>query len=179
MTELTLLLSTFIFTLTVASLVFKLAIQPVLRDSIRFKLFAERDRLRQIAIDRVIDEDGFAFRHIEMMLNCMIVGVDEFDIRTVAERSRQKLDRRVNQKIESDLARFSNEATDELKQIEARSLRWMTLALGYNTPTILLVCVGAVWARKCTNFIKQKQRNYWYSFGDHKGFNSPNRLAGI
>jgi len=155
----------FVAAITLIGVYYRTAIRPLAIDSVRFSLFRVRDELRQLAIAEEADVSGFSFRHLEAMLNQMIndcgfynvAGFIEFKVRY---RSRPR-------PAYPDIERFDNEASPELKKLEAAALDQMLRMMVLNSPgwvcvSLVVFLVDVLVKKTIRSWVNVENRVLWY-----------------
>lgn len=115
-------------TWTVAGLFYDYVIRPVLRDRIRFRLFAIRDELRRLAIDQKIEARSTNYRFMERMLCRAINKCEWFTWQHFGEYIVSAGE------VPKDIVVFEESATNELKEIRDRSVLELLVIMDVNSP---------------------------------------------
>ncbi len=104
--------------------------------AIRFRLFARRDLLRRLALDRKEDHRSFAYRELEEFICKTIAVVPSISLASLIV----SMLRNRNPSSE-DLDRFRNEASEELSELLHLTVKDAFSIMALNSP--ILVTVGA------------------------------------
>ncbi len=141
------------------SIFFHYAIRPMLCDRGRFRIFALRDDLRGLAIERKISASSFEYQYLEKLLCRLIEKCSWFSVSSLFE----SLHRNKNAELSPDAVKFEAEASDDVKSIYYAALFEMMRVMFNNSPvwTIILTIVFGVsklfgWATKQWLDIKAK-----------------------
>jgi len=112
-------------------------IQPVALRAVRFRLFARRDQLRRLAVEKEVNSGSWAYRELEGFI-CKTIGVVPacgltsfvwFAFKSENERS-----------YEYD--RFRKEASPELVKLMVKTVEDAFLILFFNSPFITIVFIA-------------------------------------
>ena len=114
------------------------ALKPFLHDMARYQLFSLRDRLRNIEIASPAQQNIFAVRFLENVLNAAISSVEEISIGAILE-SKYLRSKQTDEKIKKDLSRFDREASPELRKIDTAFFNTMLLAIRANSPVLCTI----------------------------------------
>lgn len=129
--------------LSLAALVYQLAILPGIRLSLRYRTFALRDQLRALVINGTVKEKSAAFQLLHQNLNLMCVSLSRYDLARVW-RAIATLDEESREKAEARLA-VMEAAPAEIKEIYRESLHVFMMALTFNSLFFFLItglCIG-------------------------------------
>ncbi|MFY9989262.1 MAG: hypothetical protein WAK31_31200 [Chthoniobacterales bacterium] len=116
----------------VLDLFYSIAARPTLRDSVRFKLFSLRDKLRMMAIDGQVSPKSEDYRYLEHELCCLIDRCYWFSWAPFLEFLFYK--KGANQR--DDSIRFDKNASDELKEIKKEAVLEIRRAIFVNSPWV-------------------------------------------
>jgi len=140
------------FAWVLCSVFYSQVVRPVLRDCVRFKLFALRDDLRRMAVMGEIAPSSFNYSYLEGMLCRLINRCFWYTWSSFFEF----ILRFRNAQPPVDACRFDEKAPPALKRIFDDTMRIMLRALVVNSPVITVVVFavvvvagsfGAAWKR--------------------------------
>lgn len=154
----------FAFVWAVCSVYYQAVVRPFARDAARFDLFAIRDELRSMAIKGEVDQNTYAFGHLESMLNNMVHLCKWYNVGTVIEFVAMKRDQIAYPLVE----KFDEEAPESLKKLEHQAMRCMLTVMVANSPVWMFSCgavavVGLLWKRQKTAWVERENRVIWHS----------------
>ena len=116
-------------------------VRPVFMHAIRFRLFARRDQLRELAIDGVEDAKSDSYIYLEAFINKTVafipsVGLFSFIIYAVLD----------NRTPSTEYLRFEEQASADLKEIRNKSIQDALLLMTVNSPVMVMLAavVGSV-----------------------------------
>jgi hypothetical protein len=133
------MMAVFIMTILV-SLFYWQIVRPVFMHAIRYRLFARRDQLRELAIDGYENAQSFSYTYLEAFINKTIsfmpsIGLVAFIIYSVQQDKRGTT---------PEFRRFEEEASLSLKEIRNKSVQDALLFMIVNSP--VMVMAGALVA---------------------------------
>ena len=159
-----------VFAWTLTRLFYDKAVLPRLRDQARFRLYAIRDELRNVAIENHLAADTFAFRYFEDMLNRM---TRMCDVHSVSNLLYFCWTVEIPDSWIADRKRFEAEAPEDVKGLEQTAVRIMMSIMLSNSP---MFCVFAsavtVVNGALRRTIEMKNRLLW---ADEGGMSWPQR----
>lgn len=144
------------FVWAIGSVYYQGVIRPLVADRVRFALFANRDKLRTMAINHEIAPESFTYQYLEDLLNKLVHASSWMSVGSLIEFRCF----RQNESTPPEILRFDAEATESLKQIERDALKEMILVMAVNSPwwigiSALVALIdwirrGAIWASMVT-----------------------------
>lgn len=136
------------------SLYYQLAIRPFILDIARFGMFSVRDKLRAAALAGRVDEETFAYKFLERMLNNMVHFCAWFSMSALIEYKLTD-----DGAVPEQIRRFEAEAPQLLKTLEKEAIRKARTALLGNSP--FWAAVG--WLLFAFSSLKAIKKRYMYS----------------
>jgi len=133
---------TVIFALCCVLAYYHFCLLPVLQRSIRYDVFAIRDRLRELRYLKETSDTEFCYDYLEALLNTMVhaarqINMDMFMIMAF----------RVGANPTPHMRKFDKEASDDLKRMLHSSLHAMIKVMVLNSPLfgIIGTIVSTLW----------------------------------
>ena len=120
------------------------AVRPVLRDVVRFRLFALRDELRMRGIEGEVAASSFHYMYLEKLICRMIDRCKWYSWSSFFEFVIRYRDARPS----ADSQRFEAKAGDSLKQIHDRTVQEVLSLLMINSPVTTLALFVTLYTAK-------------------------------
>lgn len=129
------------------------AARPVLINLPRFRLFEKRDALRAMAISGNIDPNSFVFSFLEERL-CR--SIQSFQNVTLQGFLRFCVSDKSKDNSSSEMIRFENEASPELKKIWRDAVKDVMAYMAINSPLLTFLGFVLVLVQSLRSFILDK-----------------------
>jgi len=110
-----------------------------LLDGLRFRLFAERDKLRRLVLEGDENRDSFSYGEVEKLMTNAIAAIPSISLFSFCLYLKK-----LSKEPTEDGDRFELEASDELKNIVLRIVDISLIVMALNSP-ILLVFLFVLW----------------------------------
>lgn len=128
-------------------------VRPVFMQAIRFRLFARRDHLRELAIEGHEDAESASYKYLESFINKTIaqmpgVGLASFLVYAAVTAQQRR--------ASPEFLHFEEQASLELKEIRNKSTLDALMLMTVNSPVMVIMAafVGAIlWVAGIVNKI--------------------------
>jgi hypothetical protein len=156
-------MATFFLILTALALVnllYERVLSPSFRFSLRLRLFALRDELRELKITHGGKIDNELFRTLQGSINATINRLASIDLRLLTEAHIAfEHDAELRKYAEDKEALLEACALEEVRRIREKHIKLMMLTLTVNSggwvPYVIPVVLGLVFARSTTTLIRK------------------------
>jgi hypothetical protein len=147
-----------------AFFIYQGAILPGIRQTLRFELFALRDELRALVVNRVVSEQNRGFVILHAHLNFMVTNLPRFDVYG-AVRALNSLNQEERRQVKESQALMEH-TPEEIRRIYERSVRIFIKAMVFNsslffaffTIQMLLETVLSVGVVRFVEVLRRKAR---------------------
>src|SRR5438552_8819827 len=144
---------------SIFSIFYHYVARPMLCDRGRFRIFALRDRLRELAVEGKVSASSFEYQYLEALLCRLIEKCSWFSVSSFIEFWRRNKDA----KLSPAAVRFEAEASNDVKDIYHSAIFEMMRVMFNNSPiwTLVLTFIFRIsklfgWATKQWVDIKAK-----------------------
>ncbi len=139
---------------------YSIAARPTLRDSVRFKLFTLRDKLRMMAINGQVSPKSEDYRYLEHEICCLIDRCYWFSWAPFLEFLFYK--RGTNKR--EDSLHFDQNASDELKEIKKEAVSAIRRAIFINSPwttsCLIILVLGFIYGWRAKQWLVSKMKGF-------------------